>query len=460
MLAALPDDPEAEVACAPTVTTADSAAPTTSVTETPTNAASVTEAPAITSNASNAKSAPGTANTQTVAVVKRAPSKPTVAGLKRLFTPPDQRPLLRAAYLMPKMLVSLLDCLADAPTDAQAHLDALDLRPAWRLPVRAIDGAAAIEEAVRALAPRLRSTTQPVVLVLLFGRDRTTGVGGRRATPEARLAAEPGTVTAAEKSTFSVEVPGDTRGTPPSRDGVRGSHRPPSVRSVHTHPPRAPKVQPKEEDFLETLARPCVLLPRRGSRGGGAGGGADGGGGGGADGSSSGSLSGDDPSRAEAATVLPEDWAGESEDTFEEAARAVRFVCGGGGVPPLHSTHTLPTAGNWVRLSMAQQHVVTRKAETARRHAAAAASCATAGTQSFGTQARLSASRRWAHQTPSGRCAGSSGGLARTNAAPGGEGGATPGSFLPLKAFVSRMEPQPRAPRPGSLRQVDHLLVN
>ena len=80
-----------------------------------------------------------------------------------------------------------------------------------------------------------------------------------------------------------------------------------------------------------------------------------------------------------------------------------------------------------------RQYVVTRAVETARRRAAEAN-----GFQSFGNEARLSESRRWAHQTNAGR---RQGGVKTTQAggAVVGAQGAKPGSFLPLKAEASAL---------------------
>jgi hypothetical protein len=121
--------------------------------------------------------------------------------------------------------------------------------------------------------------------------------------------------------------------------------------------------------------------------------------------------------------------------------------------PPLSSQHHLPTRGNWVRLSAGQQYDVTRRLETARRRDAG-------GFQSFGNEPRLSASRRWAHQTTSGRCAETGGrsipsahAAGAASSAGGGAGAgkrpsmAGPGSFLPLKACASMLH-VPVAARP------------
>ena len=117
--------------------------------------------------------------------------------------------------------------------------------------------------------------------------------------------------------------------------------------------------------------------------------------------------------------------------------------------PPLASRHTLPTSGNWVRLSAAEQHEVTSKAARARRAGleARAAACEPPPPAAFGSEPRLSASRRWAHQANSdvpftrgrGGSAHGSGGTT-VGAKPGRNPGPNaPGSFLPLKAFASRL---------------------
>jgi hypothetical protein len=108
--------------------------------------------------------------------------------------------------------------------------------------------------------------------------------------------------------------------------------------------------------------------------------------------------------------------------------------------------HTLPTSGNWVRLSARQQHEVTSRAASARRHRLEAQH---SGREPFeppltlgGSEPRLSASRRWAHQTGSDLPFVRGGGAA----VHGPQTGAAalvdetiPGSFLPLRAFASRL---------------------
>eukprot|EP00322_Chrysochromulina_rotalis_P031475 CAMPEP_0115890838 /NCGR_PEP_ID=MMETSP0287-20121206/33555_1 /TAXON_ID=412157 /ORGANISM="Chrysochromulina rotalis, Strain UIO044" /LENGTH=270 /DNA_ID=CAMNT_0003347617 /DNA_START=383 /DNA_END=1195 /DNA_ORIENTATION=- len=108
------------------------------------------------------------------------------------------------------------------------------------------------------------------------------------------------------------------------------------------------------------------------------------------------------------------------------AARQARHhVC---GPSAMQSRHTLPTAGNWVRLSSAKQHAVTQQEATARRRAAEG------GFRSFGGEPRLSGSRRWAHQTKSGRTTARASGESAASAV-----GAAPGSFMPLKGCLSTM---------------------
>ena len=113
------------------------------------------------------------------------------------------------------------------------------------------------------------------------------------------------------------------------------------------------------------------------------------------------------------------------------AARATARIVSG-SAPPLRSTHDLPTAGNWVRLSVEQQYELRRRAETERRRAAEEVSRGQVTT--FTSEPRLSASRRWPHQgaqTSSGRGLGAAGPLGAA-AAPN-----RPGSFLPLKVGAS-----------------------
>lgn len=188
---------------------------------------------------------------------------------------------------------------------------------------------------------------------------------------------------------------------------------------------------PPADDFIP-LSRPCVLqAPTTAPSGrplsvgtrttfagatGLGGGGADGGGDGGDGGHGGGS--------------------GIYDDDAAVAAAAARLSLGGPFAPPLKSQHHLPTEGNWLRLAGNRQYTVTRAAETARRRAAEAKQFI-----SFGNEARVSASQRWAHQTSAGHVHGpvGPGAALATNEAALNSAAAKPGSFLPLKAGASAL---------------------
>ncbi|KAL1516031.1 hypothetical protein AB1Y20_002644 [Prymnesium parvum] len=138
-------------------------------------------------------------------------------------------------------------------------------------------------------------------------------------------------------------------------------------------------------------------------------------------------------------TTAPPGEAGGGEETAagggEETAAGGEAWGGGapprlyGGPPRLHSRHSLPSSGNWVRMAAACQQPP--------RRAAVAAPPRRADGGTFGAEPRQSASCRWAHQThlPFSRRAGGAAEAAAANAAE------LPGSFLPLRMFASKLEP-------------------
>ena len=129
-------------------------------------------------------------------------------------------------------------------------------------------------------------------------------------------------------------------------------------------------------------------------------------------------------------------------DAAEGGGRDDALLLGGvGGAMPSH--HSLPSDGNWVRLSSAQQHRASAprppRAATAAARARRAPGCGTLPrTGTFGSEPRLSSSQRWTHQTdlPFTKKSGGGGGAAADDDADGGGGGGggapPPNSFLPL----------------------------
>ena len=128
-------------------------------------------------------------------------------------------------------------------------------------------------------------------------------------------------------------------------------------------------------------------------------------------------------------------------DADEGVGRDDALLLGGvGGAMPSH--HSLPSDGNWVRLSAAQQApsigaAPAARAATAAARARRAPGCGTLPrTGTFGSEPRMSSSQRWTHQTdlPFTKKSGG-GGAADDDDADGGGGGGDappPNSFLPL----------------------------
>lgn len=425
-----------------------------------------------------------------LAVIKRRlPDPPALPAVKNLLKAPaghEGRPV-QAAYVVPNVLIGLLDCITDHDVDAAEHLDALGVRPVWRKSPGNLDGAA------RALVGRMRSVAASSCLVLLFGKDGKRlspqeGEGESSSQPQQQQTtqAPPQTAyslpdssalpqAAAECSSSSSILrnacgvswdddsssnekaascpkpsssPGDTMPPPTTTTTQARAVRPRSCAAAHSArssrklfsggilPP------PLTDDDFIPLSRPAILLSRPAS--GGRPARSSSGGGGGADNGASAGASSPPPSQEEeaAATRLQQQWrAAMQSAAWQAAAKANAIVRGGPSAPPLQSQHFLPTQGNWVRLAAGQQYAVRREAETSRRLAAE-------GMRSFGSEPRLSGSRRWAHQTQSGQL----GGGARVHAgvtrdgnhhgqrgAKGEHQAVVPGSFLPLKAFASVM---------------------
>lgn len=395
-------------------------------------------------------------------IKKKLPPTPTLAALHKLSQPPDgPRPLV-AAYVVPTVLIGLLDCITEATEqpEAAAHLDALGVRPVWRASsaTKNADGAA------RTLLARLRSNTDPVCLVFLFGKlpppPKPPVALATAEEPAAEGGIPPGAPTNQEQDAGRVlgdnERDGVAQGGGEGGDGEASEHAAGTSAGAASARSRRPRpsasLVPSDDGFIP-LSRPLVLRARPGSV-------ASGGGGGGGPPSSSGGSDTSRP-RSAATTCMTRTFGGGDDDyeapMYEEyynpsAARAAAAatarlnIIGNGAAPALRSTHDLPNAGNWVRLSKAQQHDVRRRAETARRRAAEGLTRdqldqpgrdATT-TSTFGNEPRQSASRRWAHQ----------GAQTYTGRLPGGislpgAGSAKPGSFLPLKVGASALQPRP-----------------
>ena len=363
-----------------------------------------------------------------LAVIRRKlPADPTLTKTLKLVQPPaghERRPL-HAAYVVPTVLMGLLDCVTDNAddVDAAAHLEALGVRPVWRVIPATTNGAA------RTLVSRLRSASNPVCLVVLFGPVPVRPAAGVSAAVD--VAAAPHEAVAADAAGAAGEAgEGGEGGEEVAGDGsiakpaAAASSAPIPVRRRRLSSAGGPLV-PSDEAFIP-LSRPCVLH-------GGVGGGAT-------PSSPGGSTAVSRPTTRVTRTFAGDDdeeqYGGSAEFAADKSAAAVaarataRIVSG--SAPPLRSTHDLPTAGNWVRLSVEQQYELRRRAETERRRAAEEVSRGQVTT--FTSEPRLSASRRWPHQgaqTSSGRGLGAAGPLGAA-AAPN-----RPGSFLPLKVGAS-----------------------
>lgn len=359
-----------------------------------------------------------------LAVVKRrVPDPPTTEKVQRLLQPPkgQDRPL-KAVYIVPFVLVGLLDAIdheLSGQTDAEPHLEALGVRPIWR------KAPTSAESAVRALALRLRNNSGPVCVVILFGPRGSTQATTTVGTETTHPLSSPPTPPLTPLSNDPRNATGDdtqAAGKGAIATTARLARRRPASAAAapaSRHGSVSARDQPADA-FMHALAVQCVLNPHPASI-------------------ASTELRGDALDRAASPTSPSQsDGAGLDAPAAATAAAAAvaasGIVCGGPSMPPLRSQHHLPVTGNWVRLSAAQQHDVRRGIETARRRAAA-------GFQSFGNEARTSASQRWAHQTPAGRCVSTAG------AGVGGVGSVAarakrcerdaPGSFLPLRACAS-----------------------
>ena len=322
-------------------------------------------------------------------VVKKLPSAPNWTNIQRLLRPPDDHALvLHSAYIIPTNLAPLLDCLTDSPADARDHLDSLGVRPAWRhAAATKSSNDTQAEAAAKALAPRLRTMSQSGVLVLLFSPPRRAvsrdASGHDVDSPRSVEQQDLGTQDARPATT--VEAVNSRPAVQPRRR--RTVQRPPlsTVASTVSHG--------AGEGYLEPLARPCTLQPRTHEMTAALGHAAP------AEASEGEAAGVDEGSLHEAVDALGVD---EGVLTARGGARDVlRRLC---GPSAMHSRHTLPSSGNWVRLSAAQQHCVRVDAQLARRRAAeGAARGAAGGIHSFGSEPRLSGSRTWAHQTGNGR---------------------------------------------------------
>lgn len=378
-------------------------------------------------------------------VIKRLPPAPTVANIRPLVRPPASHAeaFIHSAYVIPAHIAPLLDCFTDAPADAKDHLDSLGVRPVWRtnygdLPTREAQAVSA----AKALAPRLRSTADASVIVLLFsetapGLSRTARARAARAQAASTEPGPDAVPAASEAARSSLPANGGTPRLRPSPCVIR----PLSAASSSV-------TDAASLTYMAPLSRPMALQPRRSF--------VEGGGGdaqvdelppheGRSDGTGrvlgeGGRAEGIDEDQDAFVSAFDDEDAFDIDELDLDAAvaavaaarKAIRCVW---GPSKLQSQHTLPTAGNWVRLSAGQQYAVTRTQETGRRRAASAAH--TQG--SFGSEQRLSGSCTWAHQTTSQRL----GGMPQDPAANSGRatscGAAPPGSFLPLKACMSTL---------------------
>ena len=367
-------------------------------------------------------------------VRRKIPDTPTLGAIHKLTQPPpshtEAHKQLIEAYIVPTILIGLLDCLSDDhEVDAQSHLDALGFRPVWKYTT----SKTAVEGAARTIVARLRSQTNAVCLVLLFGK-----APGGSSKPAAAAESAPATADAAEEAPASEEAATETAPAP----------APAADRPAPFKPGRRPKSSggasnrsvPSDDAFIP-LSRPIVLRDRTG-HGGGAGGDPP---------SSNGSESGAStrPLSAAPTRMTRTTFAGGPYDDEEDDGMAAAYAAAAiaaakataklGAAPPLKSQHHLPTAGNWVRLSAKEHHEVRRQAETARRRAAESVGSYRAST--FGDEERLSASRRWAHQgavTTSGKAAVLAAEQAAGAALVAAEK-ANPGSFLPMKVSASAL---------------------
>jgi len=359
-------------------------------------------------------------------VVRRLPAAPTVANVKALLRPPaaavqdGRQVMIHSAYVMHSNLAPLLDCLTDAPTDARGHLDSLGVRPMWRSNAgAAATNEAQTEAAAKALAPRLRTTAETSVLVVLFSPSRA-----QRASETSAASAAPGQGEVGDSVAHATcaAAPPAVAGRPASSTYRRPSS---SARRLSAMSAASGYSDAASEGYMEPLSRPIALQPRPNY----------------ADGTAPSEAWAEEVGGFDESAPPPDDEAFDVDEFDAEAQLAVaaarhasRGIC---GPSALQSRHCLPTAGNWVRLSAGQQHVVTKEAASARRRAATAGHF-----NGFGSEPRLSTSRTWAHQTSAQRLGGSSA------AGPGAAGGADvakPGSFLPLKACVSTLHAHGRA---------------
>ena len=378
-------------------------------------------------------------------VIKRLPPAPTVANIRPLVRPPASHAeaFIHSAYVIPAHIAPLLDCFTDSPADAKDHLDSLGVRPVWRtnhgdLPTREAQAGSA----AKALAPRLRSAADASVIVLLFSQ---TAPGTSR-TARARAARAQAAST--EPGPEAVPAASEAARSPLPADGSTPRQRPSSCMIRPSSAASSSVTDAASLTYMAPLSRPMALQPRRSF--------VECGGGGGAqvdelsphEGRSDGTgrvigeevrAEGSDEEDAFLSAFDGED-AFDIDELYPDAAvaavaaarKATRCVW---GPSKLHSQHTLPTAGNWVRLSAGQQYVVTRTQETGRRRAASAAH--TQG--SFGSEQRLSGSCTWAHQTTSQRLVGMPQDPAANSGRATSCGAAPPGSFLPLKACLSTL---------------------
>ena len=132
------------------------------------------------------------ASSLTAVVRKKLPDPATLPAVKALVqatTASADRGPLQAAYIVPNVLIGLLDCVVDNPedVDAEAHMDALGLRPVWRL-----TRSSTPDGAPRVISARLKGAAVKSALLLLYG-----GVVPRASTRAATAAAAPGTSEAA-----------------------------------------------------------------------------------------------------------------------------------------------------------------------------------------------------------------------------------------------------------------------
>ena len=96
-------------------------------------------------------------------VKKRLPDPPTLPAIRNLINSASSNGQLRAAFIVPNVLIGLLDCVVDDPdsVDAEMHMDALGVRAAWRL-----TRSSTPDGAPRVISARLKGTSVRSALIV------------------------------------------------------------------------------------------------------------------------------------------------------------------------------------------------------------------------------------------------------------------------------------------------------